>query len=69
MLPEAGASLLIEKARERKYPGPTPTRSCLRSSGVTSVEKRVVLKQLFAGARQAFLIEEPMAVQQCRPSN
>ena len=49
----------IEKARERRYPwSPRPRVP----SGVTSVEKRAVFEATIqAGARQAYLIEEPMA--------
>ena len=53
----------IEKARERKYPwSPRPRVVVCVPSGVTSVEKRAVFEATIqAGARQAFLIEEPMA--------
>ena len=53
----------IEKARERKYPwSPRPRVVVCVPSGVTSVEKHAVFEATIqAGARQAFLIEEPMA--------
>ncbi|MBO7675423.1 MAG: rod shape-determining protein [Atopobiaceae bacterium] len=53
----------IEKARERQYPWtPRPRVVVCVPSGVTSVEKRAVFEATIqAGARQAFLIEEPMA--------
>jgi rod shape-determining protein MreB len=53
----------IEKARERRYPwSPRPRVVVCVPSGVTSVEKRAVFEATIqAGARQAFLIEEPMA--------
>ena len=53
----------IEKARERKYPwSPRPRVVVCVPSGVTSVEKRAVFEATIqAGARQAYLIEEPMA--------
>lgn len=53
----------IEKARERKYPwSPRPRVVVCIPSGVTSVEKRAVFEATIqAGARQAYLIEEPMA--------
>lgn len=53
----------IEKARERRYPW-SPRRRVVVCvpSGVTSVEKRAVFEATIqAGARQAYLIEEPMA--------
>ena len=53
----------IEKARERRYPwSPRPRVVVCVPSGVTSVEKRAVFEAtISAGARQAYLIEEPMA--------
>ncbi len=54
----------IEKARgSRNYPwSPRPRVVVCVPSGVTSVEKRAVFEAtVSAGARQAFLIEEPMA--------
>ena len=53
----------IEKARERHYPwSPRPRVVVCVPSGVTSVEKRAVFEAAIqAGARQAYLIEEPMA--------
>lgn len=53
----------IEKARDRKYPwSPRPRVVVCIPSGVTSVEKRAVFEATIqAGARQAYLIEEPMA--------
>lgn len=54
----------IEKARgRRRYPwSPRPSVVVCVPSGVTSVEKRAVFEAtISAGARQAYLIEEPMA--------
>lgn len=53
----------IEKARTRQYPWtPRPRVVVCVPSGVTSVEKRAVFEATIqAGARQAYLIEEPMA--------
>ena len=53
----------IEKAREKRYPwSPRPRVVVCVPSGVTSVEKRAVFEATIqAGARQAYLIEEPMA--------
>ena len=54
----------IEKARgTRRYPwSPRPRVVVCVPSGVTSVEKRAVFEAtISAGARQAYLIEEPMA--------
>ena len=53
----------IEKARECRYPwSPRPRVVVCVPSGVTSVEKRAVFEATIqAGARQAYLIEEPMA--------
>ena len=53
----------IEKASKRRYPwSPRPRVVVCVPSGVTSVEKRAVFEATIqAGARQAFLIEEPMA--------
>ncbi len=53
----------IEKARERRYPwSPRPRVVVCVPPGVTSVEKRAVFEATIqAGARQAYLIEEPMA--------
>ena len=53
----------IEKASKRRYPwSPRPRVVVCVPSGVTSVEKRAVFEAtISAGARQAFLIEEPMA--------
>lgn len=53
----------IEKSRDRQYPWtPRPRVVVCVPSGVTSVEKRAVFEATIqAGARQAFLIEEPMA--------
>ena len=53
-----------EKARgTRRYPwSPRPSVVVCVPSGVTSVEKRAVFEAtISAGARQAYLIEEPMA--------
>lgn len=57
------ASLLIDKASEKRYPWtPRPRVVVCVPSGVTSVEKRAVFEATIqAGARQAYLIEEPMA--------
>ena len=53
----------IEKSRDQQYPWtPRPRVVVCVPSGVTSVEKRAVFEATIqAGARQAFLIEEPMA--------
>ena len=53
----------IDKARGQHYPwSPRPRVVVCVPSGVTSVEKRAVFEAtITAGARQAFLIEEPMA--------
>lgn len=53
----------IEKARGHHYPWtPRPRVVVCVPSGVTSVEKRAVFEAtMSAGARQAYLIEEPMA--------
>ena len=54
----------IEKARgKRRHPwSPRPSVVVCVPSGVTSVEKRAVFEAtISAGARQAYLIEEPMA--------
>ena len=53
----------IEKARPHRYPwSPRPRVVICVPSGVTSVEKRAVFEATIqAGARQAYLIEEPMA--------
>ncbi len=60
---EAMLRYFIEKARERRYPwSPRPRVVICVPSGVTSVEKRAVFEAtISAGARQAYLIEEPMA--------
>ena len=53
----------IDKASEKRYPWtPRPRVVVCVPSGVTSVEKRAVFEATIqAGARQAYLIEEPMA--------
>ncbi len=56
-------SAFINKAFERKYPWQAKPRIviCI-PCGATSVEKRAVFEaSIQAGARQAYLIEEPMA--------
>ena len=60
---EAMLRYFIGKAHERRYPwSPRPRVVVGVPSGVTSVEKRAVFEaSVQAGARQAFLIEEPMA--------
>ena len=61
---EAMLRYFINKARvEKRYPwSPRPRVVVGVPSGVTSVEKRAVFEAAVqAGARQAFLIEEPMA--------
>ena len=56
---EAMLRYFIDKASEKRYPWtPRPRVVVCVPSGVTSVEKRAVFE---AGARQAYLIEEPMA--------
>lgn len=60
---EAMLSAFINKAAPRRYPWQTKPRIvvCI-PCGATSVEKRAVFEATIqAGARQAYLIEEPMA--------
>jgi rod shape-determining protein MreB len=60
---EAMLSAFINKASDRKYPWqPKPRIVICIPCGATSVEKRAVFEAAIqAGARQAYLIEEPMA--------
>ena len=60
---EAMISAFINKAAPRKYPWqPKPRIVVCIPCGATSVEKRAVFEATIqAGARQAYLIEEPMA--------
>ena len=60
---EAMLRYFISKAQGRRMPWhPKPRVVVCVPSGVTSVEKRAVFEAtITAGARQAFLIEEPMA--------
>ena len=60
---EAMLRYFIDKASEKRYPWtPRPRGVVCVPSGVTSVEKRAVFEATIqAGARQAYLIEEPMA--------
>lgn len=60
---EAMISAFINKAAERKYPWqPKPRIVVCIPCGATSVEKRAVFEATIqAGARLAYLIEEPMA--------
>ena len=60
---EAMLRYFIDKATEKRYPWtPRPRVVVCVPSGVTSVEKRAVFEATIqAGARQAYLIEEPMA--------
>lgn len=60
---EAMLRYFIDKASEKRYPWtPRPRVVVCVPSGVTSVEKRAVYEAtMSAGARQAYLIEEPMA--------
>ena len=60
---EAMLRYFIDKASEKRYPWtPRPRVVVCVPSGVTSVEQRAVFAAtLQAGARQAYLIEEPMA--------
>ncbi|MDO4399996.1 MAG: rod shape-determining protein [Coriobacteriia bacterium] len=60
---EAMISAFINKAVPRKYPWqPKPRIVVCIPCGATSVEKRAVFEATIqAGARQAYLIEEPMA--------
>ena len=60
---EAMLRYFIDKASEKRYPWtPRPRVFVCVPSGVTSVEKRAVFEATIqAGARQAYLIEEPMA--------
>ena len=60
---EAMLRYFLDKASEKRYPWtPRPRVVVCVPSGVTSVEKRAVFEATIqAGARQAYLIEEPMA--------
>ncbi len=60
---EAMLRYFIDKASEKRYPWtPRPRVVVCVPSGVTSVEKRAVFEATIqAGARQAYLIGEPMA--------
>ena len=60
---EAMLRYFIDKASEKRYPWtPRPRVVVCVPSGVTSVEKRAVFEAtMSADARQAYLIEEPMA--------
>ena len=60
---EAMLSAFINKAAPRRYPWqPNPRIVVCIPCGATSVEKRAVFEATIqAGARQAYLIEEPMA--------
>ena len=60
---EAMLRYFIDKASEKRYPWtPRPRVVVCVPSGGTSVEKRAVFEATIqAGARQAYLIEEPMA--------
>ena len=60
---EAMLRYFIDKASEKRYPWtPRPRVVVCVPSGVTSVEKSAVFEAtMSAGARQAYLIEEPMA--------
>ena len=60
---EAMLRYFIDKASEKRYPWtPRPRVVVCVPSGVTSVEKRAVFEATIqAGARQSYLIEEPMA--------
>ena len=60
---EAMLRYFIDKASEKRYPWtPRPRVVVCVPAGVTSVEKRAVFEATIqAGARQAYLIEEPMA--------
>jgi rod shape-determining protein MreB len=60
---EAMLSAFINKAAQRKFPWqPKPRIVVCIPCGATSVEKRAVFEATIqAGARQAYLIEEPMA--------
>lgn len=60
---EAMLRYFIDKASEKRYPWtPRPRVVVCVPSGVTSVEKPAVFEATIqAGARQAYLIEEPMA--------
>lgn len=60
---EAMISAFINKAAPRRYPWqPKPRTVVCIPCGATSVEKRAVFEATIqAGARQAYLIEEPMA--------
>ena len=60
---EAMLRYFIDKASDKRYPWtPRPRVVVCVPSGVTSVEKRAVFEAtMSAGARQAYLIEDPMA--------
>lgn len=60
---EAMIRYFIDKSNDRKFPwSPRPRVVVCVPSGVTGVEKRAVFEATIqAGARQAYLIEEPMA--------
>ena len=60
---EAMLRYFIDKASDKRYPWtPRPRVVVCVPSGVTSVETRAVFEAtMSAGARQAYLIEEPMA--------
>ena len=60
---EAMLRYFIDKTSDKRYPWtPRPRVVVCVPSGVTSVEKRAVFEAtMSAGARQAYLIEEPMA--------
>ena len=60
---EAMLRYFIDKASDKRYPWtPRPRVVVCVPSGVTSVEKRAVFEAtMSAGARQAYLIAEPMA--------
>lgn len=60
---EAMLRYFTDKASDKRYPWtPRPRVVVCVPSGVTSVEKRAVFEAtMSAGARQAYLIEEPMA--------
>ena len=63
---EAMLRYFIDKASDKRYPWtPRPRVVVCVPSGVTSVEKRAVFEAtMSAGARQAYLIEEPRAAAQ-----
>src|SRR5436190_23893766 len=60
-IPDAPIAYLIQKVHNRKF-GIMPRTVIAVPSGITGVEKRAVINSAErAGARQVFVVEEPMA--------